>query len=155
LFSLVYFPGCHYHGNVVINASCNALIGQFLVERVQLPMEGGEGYSPAPGVMHTRPVIIPCTAPITDGFPKKKTSSSVHMSRLVDAQICVLSTAMDESMLAEYGSPPLKPVHPSHSSPAPASTSNMLFGGKRSLSDADLGPTCVQGVVRTIEAEMQ
>ena len=42
LFSLVYFPGCHYHGNVVINASCNALIGQFLVERVQLPMEGGK-----------------------------------------------------------------------------------------------------------------
>uniref|UniRef100_K3YWZ4 Uncharacterized protein n=1 Tax=Setaria italica TaxID=4555 RepID=K3YWZ4_SETIT len=104
--------------------------------------------------MHTRPVIIPCTAPITDGFPKKKTSRSVHTSRLVDAQICVLSTAIDESMLAEYGSPPLKPVHPSHSSPAPASTSRTLFGGNRSLSDADLGPTCVQ-VVRTIDGELE
>lgn len=91
---------------------------------------------------------MPCTAPITDGFPKKKTSRIVHTSRLVDAQICVLSTAMDESILAEYGSPPLKPVHPSHSSPAPASTSSMLLGGNLSLSDADLGPTCMVRDVR-------
>jgi hypothetical protein len=72
------------------------------------------------------------------------------MSRLVDAQICVLSTAMDESILAEYESPQMKLVHPSHSSPAPASTSSMLFGGNHSLSDADLGPTCVQQDVKTI-----
>jgi hypothetical protein len=71
------------------------------------------------------------------------------MSRLVDAQICVLSTAMDESILAEYGSQPLKPVHPSHSSPAPASANSMLFIGDHSMSDADLG-TCLQRDVRTI-----
>lgn len=116
---------------------------------------GRDGISPAPGVMHTRPVIMPCTAPITDGFPKKKTSRSVHMSKLVDAQICVLSTAMDESILAEYGAPPLKPDHPSHSSPAPASTRSILFGGNRSLSAADLGPTCVLQDVRTIDTEME
>jgi hypothetical protein len=71
------------------------------------------------------------------------------MSRLVDAHICILSCAMDESILAEYGPPPLKPVHPSHSSPAPTSTNSMLFGGNHSLSDADLG-TRVQRDVRTV-----
>jgi hypothetical protein len=34
-------------------------------------------------VMQTRPVIIPCTAPITDGLPKKEVSRMIHVRRPV------------------------------------------------------------------------
>lgn len=101
---------------------------------------------PAAGVMQTRPVIMPWTAPMTEGFLKKMTSSHVHTRRLVAAQMLVLRTAMDESVLAVYGSPPLNPAHPIHSSPAPASISSTLFGGNLSLSFFDRGPTCYKNV---------
>lgn len=91
--------------------------------------------------MQTRPVIIPCTAPMTEGLLKKMTSSHVHTKRLVAAQMLVLRTAMDESVLAAYGSPPLKPAHPIHSNPDPANVSTTLFGGNLSLSFFTLGPT--------------
>jgi hypothetical protein len=97
---------------------------------------------PAPGVMQTRPVIMPCTAPMTDGLRKKMTSRQVHMRRLVAAQTLVLSTATDAAMLAAYGAPPLNPAHPIHSSPPPAIISRMLFGENRSRSLFSLGPTC-------------
>ena len=96
---------------------------------------------PAAGVMQTRPVIMPCTAPITDGFLKKMTSSDVHTKRLAAAHTFVFKTAIDESILAEYGSPPLNPAHPSHSNPAPANVNNTLLGGNLSLSLVNLGPT--------------
>jgi len=57
-------------------------------------------YLPAAGVMTTRPVIMPCTAPITDGLLKKRTSNKVQTKRLMAAQMLVLMTAMEESMLA-------------------------------------------------------
>ena len=47
----------------------------------------------------------------------------------------------------------MKPVHPSHSRPAPASTSSMLLGGNRSLSYADLGPTQYTAVRPAIPEE--
>ena len=97
---------------------------------------------PAAGVMHTSPVIMPCTAPMTEGFPKKRRSRRSHISKLVAAQTCVFRTARDASTLATYGSPPLKPVQPIQSSPAPASIRIMLFGGNLSLSLVSLGPTC-------------
>ena len=97
---------------------------------------------PAPGVIQTRPVIMPWTAPITEGLLKNMTSNHVHTRRLVAAQMLVLRTAMEESILALYGSPPLKPAHPIHSNPAPANISSTLFGGNLSLSFFDLGPTC-------------
>ncbi len=104
---------------------------------------------PAAGVMTTSPVIMPCTAPMTDGLLKKMTSSKVHTRRLMAAQMLVLMTAMEESMLAEYGSPPLNPAHPNHSSPAPVNMSNTLLGGKRSLSFVNLGPTCHSNSIAT------
>lgn len=55
---------------------------------------------PAAGVMHTKPVIMPCVAPITEGFPKKIMSRKSHTSKLVAAHTCVLMTARDASMLA-------------------------------------------------------
>lgn len=97
---------------------------------------------PAPGVTQASPVIIPWTAPITDGFPKNMTSRQVHTSRLVAALMLVFSTATEAVMLAAYGAPPLKPDHPIQSSPAPASMSSTLFGGNLSLSLLSLGPTC-------------
>ena len=97
---------------------------------------------PAPGVMHTSPVIMPWTAPITEGFPKKATSREVHTRRLVAAHMFVFNTAMEDAVFAAYGAPPLKPDHPIHSNPAPASISSTLFGGNLSLSLFSLGPTC-------------
>ena len=84
--------------------------------------------------MQTRPVIMPWTAPMTEGLLKKMTSSDVHIRRLVAAQMLVFRTAMEESILAAYGSPPLNPAHPSHSNPAPANVNNTLFGGNLSVS---------------------
>ena len=98
-------------------------------------------FSPAPGVIQTNPVIIPWMAPITDGFLKNNTSQHVHTNRLVAAQMWVLRTPIEESTLAEKGSPPLKPVHPIQRIPAPASASNRLLGGNSSRSSLDLGPT--------------
>lgn len=91
--------------------------------------------------MHTSPVIIPCTAPITDGFPKNMTSRDVQTRRLVAAHMFVFNTAIEASMFAAYGAPPLNPDHPIHSSPAPASISKTLLGGNLSLSLFSLGPT--------------
>lgn len=96
---------------------------------------------PAPGVMQTRPVIIPWTAPITDGLPKNTTSSDVQMRRLVAAHMLVLRTATEAVMFAAYGAPPLNPDQPIHSRPAPASMSRTLFGENRSRSLLSLGPT--------------
>ena len=96
---------------------------------------------PAAGVMQTKPVIMPCIAPNTRGFPKKMVSRINHVIRLVAAQTWVLRTARDASKLATAGAPPLKPLHPIHSSPAPPSIRIILLGGKLSLSPLALGPT--------------
>lgn len=55
---------------------------------------------PAAGVMQTKPVIMPCTAPITEGFPKTNVSRMTQVSKLVAAQTCVLRAASDASTLA-------------------------------------------------------
>lgn len=97
---------------------------------------------PAAGVMQTKPVIMPWTAPMTEGFRKKMTSRMTQVSKLVAVQAWVLRTAREASAFTMYGSPPLNPVHPIHNSPAPASIRRMLFGGNLSLSLFSLGPTC-------------
>lgn len=97
---------------------------------------------PAAGVMQTKPVIMPCTAPTTEGLPKTKVSRMTHVSKLVAVHTWVLRTARDASVLATNGSPPLNPVQPIQSRPAPASIRIMLFGaGNLSLSFSALGPT--------------
>jgi hypothetical protein len=96
---------------------------------------------PAPGVMTTRPVIMPWTAPITDGFPNTNTSKPVHTNKLVAAQMFVLMTARDAIRLEATAAPPLNPAHPIHSNPAPASISKTLLGGNLSRSFVNLGPT--------------
>ena len=99
-------------------------------------------YVPAAGVMQTRPVIMPWTAPTTEGFLKKMTSRHVQTMRLMAVQMLVLRTAIEATELAAYGPPPLNPAHPIHSSPAPVSVNSILFGGNLSLSFCALGPTC-------------
>ena len=56
--------------------------------------------TPAAGVIATKPVIMPCTAPITDGFLKKMMSMTTQVSRLIAVQMLVLSTATPASGLA-------------------------------------------------------
>jgi len=68
--------------------------------------------TPAAGVMATRPVIIPWTAPMTEGFLKKMMSMTVQTRRLIAVAMLVLITAAPASGLAAYGSPPLKPFQP-------------------------------------------
>jgi len=41
---------------------------------------------PAAGVMQTRPVIMPCVAPMTEGFPKKRMSRRSQVNKLVAVQ---------------------------------------------------------------------
>ena len=101
-------------------------------------------FIPAAGVMQTRPVVMPCTAPITDGFPKKIMSRDIQTRRLVAVQTWVLRIAMDALTLAAKALPPLKPDHPSHRRPAPARVIRMLLGGKLSLSFFSRGPTCTR-----------
>ena len=94
--------------------------------------------------MTTSPVIIPCTAPMTDGLPNTSTSKHVHTNKLVAAQMLVFMTAREAIRLADSAAPPLNPAHPIHSSPAPANISNTLLGGNLSRSFVSLGPTCIQ-----------
>src|ERR1700730_5494856 len=84
---------------------------------------------------------MPLTAPSTDGLPDPTLSMIVQTSRAHAVAVLVLSTAAPASALAKYGSPPLKPFQPSHSTPAPTSVINKLFGGKCSRSACSLGPT--------------
>lgn len=72
-----------------------------------------------------------------------------HVIRLVAVHTWVLSMARDESLLATYGAPPLNPLHPIHSRPAPVNIISMLFGGNLSLSLSVLGPTLIYIYVRT------
>lgn len=91
--------------------------------------------------MQTSPVIMPWTAPMTEGLVNTNMSRQSHMSRLVAVQRCVFKMAIEASMLAEYGAPPLNPVQPIQSNPAPARVNKMLLGGNLSLSLPILGPT--------------
>lgn len=122
----------HFHNNTY--SQCQKQNKHFTCKKVMHIL-------PAPGVIHTSPVIIPWTAPITEGLPKKTTSREVHTRRLVAAQMFVFNTAIEDATFAAYGAPPLNPDQPIHNNPAPASISNTLFGGNLSLSLFILGPT--------------
>ena len=74
---------------------------------------------PAPGVMQTRPVIIPWTAPMTELFLDTVMSKASQTKRLVAVQIWVFIMARDVITPAVNGDPPLKPVHPIHRNPVP------------------------------------
>ncbi|KAL4378762.1 hypothetical protein GQ457_02G006740 [Hibiscus cannabinus] len=74
---------------------------------------------PAHALMHTRPVIIPWTAPMTELFLYTAMSKASQTNRLVAVQTWVFITAKEVMRPAESGEPPLKPVHPSHRNPAP------------------------------------
>ncbi|TVU02375.1 hypothetical protein EJB05_52160, partial [Eragrostis curvula] len=126
----------HQYGRPCVHQSC--MCGGIIL----LLHNSSKILLPAPAVMQTSPVIMPCTAPITEGLPKKMTSRQVQVRRLAAALTLVLSTAMDAVMLGAYGAPPLNPAQPSHSSPPPAIMSRMLLGANLSLSLFSLGPTC-------------
>jgi len=66
-----------------------------------------------------------------------------HTMMLAAVHTCVLRTARDAMVLATNGAPPLNPLQPIQSSPAPASTIIMLFvaAGNGSLSFSARGPT--------------
>ncbi|KAG9134504.1 hypothetical protein Leryth_023582 [Lithospermum erythrorhizon] len=56
--------------------------------------------------------------------------------KLVAVHTWVFNMAKEESMLAAYGAPPLNPVHPIHSRPAPASIiiyENVCHKGTKSI----------------------
>lgn len=67
--------------------------------------------------------------------------SRTQTMMLAAAHTCVLRTARDATVLATNGPPPLNPLQPIQSRPAPASTTIMLFDANISLSFSDRGPT--------------
>src|ERR1700758_5028064 len=88
---------------------------------------------PAAGVMATRPVIIPLTAPRKVGLRclLAKMSQITQVSSATAVVRLVLSTASDASAPEKYGSPPLNPFQPNHRIPAPTAASGRLFGTAR------------------------
>ena len=70
-----------YYGTMDFNLHTRSMNGGREMEFVKRFVD-----LPAAGVMATRPVIMPCTAPMADGFPKKNTSKVVHVKRLAEAQ---------------------------------------------------------------------
>lgn len=57
-------------------------------------------YVPAAGVMQTKPVIMPCKAPMIEGLPKTEKSRMSQVRRLVAVHTWVLRAASAESVLA-------------------------------------------------------
>ena len=76
-------------------------------------------------------------------FQRNKCREVAHVSELVAVHTWVLRTARDEIVLTAKGPPPLNPLHPIQSKPAPASIRIILFGGNISLSLSILGPTWI------------
>src|ERR1700685_2115486 len=93
-------------------------------------MEPKPSTYPAAGVMDTSTPIIPLSTDPADGLPNANISSTSQTSSATAVAMFVLSTAAAASALAKYGSPPLKPFQPSHSSPAPAKAMIRLLGSK-------------------------
>ena len=83
--------------------------------------------------MATKPTIMPLTAPRKVGFFSlpRNMSNNTQVSSAETVARFVLTTAVDASALAKYGSPPLNPFQPSHTMPAPIETSGRLCGRKR------------------------
>ena len=96
--------------------------------------------TPAAGVIATKPVIMPCTAPMTDGLLKKMRSMIVQVSRDTAVHRLVFKTATPASGDAAYGSPPLKPFQPVHRIPAPTNMRVMLLGFASTRSAGSRGP---------------
>ncbi len=90
----------------------------------------------------TSPTIMPLTPPRKVGLRSgpKSMSIATHTSRATAVATLVLTTAIAASAPAKYGSPPLKPFQPSHSSPAPAAAIGRLLGSGRARSRASRGP---------------
>ena len=88
---------------------------------------------PAAGVMQTKPGIMPCVAPITEGFPKKRITKKEPSEQasgrtdvcVKDGQRCVYANSIRISTVE---------------SSAPVSIRITLFGGNLSLSFTALGP---------------
>jgi hypothetical protein len=59
---------------------------------------------------------MPLIIETADGLPSANMSNTSHTSSATAVAMFVLSTAAPASALAKYGSPPLKPFQPSHSS---------------------------------------
>src|SRR5262245_33172611 len=97
---------------------------------------------PAAGVIATRPVIMPLTAPRNVGLRAllAKMAQITQVSSATAVVRLVLITASDASAPEKYGSPPLKPFQPNHSTPAPTAAMGRLLGTACSRSRAKRGP---------------
>ena len=73
---------------------------------------------------------MPLTAPRKVGFfsGPRNMSQNTQVSRAAAVARLVLTMAAAASALAKYGSPPLKPFHPSHTMPAPMEIERQAVG---------------------------
>src|SRR5258708_36948430 len=90
--------------------------------------------------MATNPATTPLATPSVVGFPSTIHSANTHPSAAAAAPIWVATKAEVASPLAASALPALKPNHPNHSKPAPASVSVRLCGGIGSPQKPRRGP---------------
>src|ERR1700742_1907918 len=88
---------------------------------------------PEAGVMATRPATAPEITPSTDGLPLVIHSANIQPRAAAAVAICVTVIAMPARPLAATAEPALNPNQPTHSSDAPITASERLYGAMLSL----------------------
>src|SRR5262249_48711093 len=83
---------------------------------------------PDPGVMATNPATAPLAAPSVVGLPAQHHSAATHERLAAAAPKLVATNATTTRHFAASALPALKPNHPTHKSPAPATVRVRLFG---------------------------
>src|SRR5215469_835584 len=91
-------------------------------------IDGIGATKPEAGVMATKPATAPLTAPSTVGFPTQYHSAATHDKVAAAAPKLVATNADTARPLAASALPALKPNHPTHNKPAPATVSVRLLG---------------------------
>src|SRR3984885_6669181 len=88
---------------------------------------------PDAGVIATNPATAPEIAPSTDGLPLAIHSANIQPSAAAAVAICVTVIAMPARPFAAVAEPALNPNQPTHSSDAPMTASDRLYGAILSL----------------------
>src|ERR1700722_15173852 len=88
---------------------------------------------PEAGVIATNPATAPEMTPSTDGFPLAIHSANIQPNAAAAVAICVTVIAIPARPFAAVADPALNPNQPTHSSDAPITASDKLYGAMLSL----------------------
>src|ERR1700722_1782899 len=98
-----------------------------------MTMEPPGSTKPEAGVIATRPATAPEIAPRTDGLPLVIHSANIQPSAAAAVAICVTVMAIPARPFAPTAEPALNPNQPTHSSEAPMTASDRLYGAMLSV----------------------